>query len=422
MGVRRMGSTRRVAGLEIAQLRAHEMCGLRSFLDIAYLDADDEFQRLLYEHSLAPYVLACVPRRDVPGAIAEMSYRKKHSRAVRARLVDARTVIWNLGLRYCLQCVRADELRYGESYWHRVHQLPCTLSCREHGTWLYELIPEAMKGLLPVWPRMLVNTPHRCLGRGRVPNDVSRLAEADGIMLALGQIGFVGAEVRRTYLELAADHCGQRTRSPESVSALRKHLVACVRKMRLGGASREGLGLHSVDYRTFFDSDHRRTFTFRHVLLLTAAGVKFEDLQAAVEAHRFCTLNDTIQACGDRPCRRFVPGWQSDLAGLAAVTRGRVFGECSDCGFRAVASPEHGTVRVKRRGDRFLEFAQEIHDEGILSWADEAKLLGVSPVSLNNIWKISRKTRRVVSGQFLKPRKRVRQGDYSVSKSTPTMK
>ena len=37
-------------------------------------------------------------------------------------------------LRYCPECVRNDIRKYGETYWHRLVQLPGVQYCPEHGS------------------------------------------------------------------------------------------------------------------------------------------------------------------------------------------------------------------------------------------------------------------------------------------------
>ena len=40
--------------------------------------------------------------------------------------------LWPKHLRYCPDCVRNDINEYGETYWHRVHQLPAMVYCTKH--------------------------------------------------------------------------------------------------------------------------------------------------------------------------------------------------------------------------------------------------------------------------------------------------
>ena len=41
-------------------------------------------------------------------------------------------------LKYCPACVKEDRKRYGETYWHRIHQMPGICVCPEHGCYLVE--------------------------------------------------------------------------------------------------------------------------------------------------------------------------------------------------------------------------------------------------------------------------------------------
>jgi hypothetical protein len=46
--------------------------------------------------------------------------------------------LWPKYLRYCPDCVREDIDIYGETYWHRIHQLPAMLYCTKHHVRLYD--------------------------------------------------------------------------------------------------------------------------------------------------------------------------------------------------------------------------------------------------------------------------------------------
>ncbi len=45
------------------------------------------------------------------------------------------------GLRFCSVCVKVDSEKYGEPYWHRMHQLPGIAVCSIHGTYLETKCP-----------------------------------------------------------------------------------------------------------------------------------------------------------------------------------------------------------------------------------------------------------------------------------------
>jgi len=84
-------------------------------------------------HTLLPYYLAFVPAMD-------------RRRALRALLSDdtavaskvARTLVYRCAepdtFRFCADCMRRDLVVYGETYWHRAHQLPGVLRCARHRT------------------------------------------------------------------------------------------------------------------------------------------------------------------------------------------------------------------------------------------------------------------------------------------------
>src|SRR5712692_7659464 len=45
-----------------------------------------------------------------------------------------------VGLRYCPACAAGERSRFGECYWHRLHQVPGALLCAEHDL-LLEYVP-----------------------------------------------------------------------------------------------------------------------------------------------------------------------------------------------------------------------------------------------------------------------------------------
>jgi len=46
--------------------------------------------------------------------------------------------LWSEYLRYCPECVADDILLYGETYWHRIHQLPGVVYCTKHKSLLVD--------------------------------------------------------------------------------------------------------------------------------------------------------------------------------------------------------------------------------------------------------------------------------------------
>lgn len=109
--------------LEPSVVRIARPCGLTP-LDV------------LYRHTIFPYVVAF------------------HSSAQRSRLearllegddpmLSTSALVQNVTQvvryrRYCPACVREEQLRYGETYWHRMHQMPTALLCEAHHVPLVE--------------------------------------------------------------------------------------------------------------------------------------------------------------------------------------------------------------------------------------------------------------------------------------------
>lgn len=51
--------------------------------------------------------------------------------------IMASSIVLNQYFKFCPVCIKEDKLRYGELYWHRVHQIPGVLICPKHHVPLY---------------------------------------------------------------------------------------------------------------------------------------------------------------------------------------------------------------------------------------------------------------------------------------------
>ena len=68
--------------------------------------------------------------------------------------------LWPKFLRYCPECVKEDVLAYGETYWHRVHQLPAMVYCTKHHIRLHDSNTEvkgSRMGFHPAFAENLIN-------------------------------------------------------------------------------------------------------------------------------------------------------------------------------------------------------------------------------------------------------------------------
>lgn len=57
--------------------------------------------------------------------------------------------------RLCPACLDDDYRRYGEPYWHRIHQLPNVFVCASHGCILLSACPACNQTIVPLAPRLL---------------------------------------------------------------------------------------------------------------------------------------------------------------------------------------------------------------------------------------------------------------------------
>lgn len=113
-------------------------------------------------------------------------------------------------LRYCPLCVKTDRAEYGESYWHRVHQVMGVEVCPRHGTWLEASTAPArsLRSCNELQPANTVVTDcrPRFLGLHK-PGAVqmSALAQDAEWLLAHPTVMSDPSAVRRRYLALLAD-------------------------------------------------------------------------------------------------------------------------------------------------------------------------------------------------------------------------
>lgn len=93
-------------------------------------------EELIEKHTLYPYYTAYVPKDKAEKLYRLMSVGTSRGEAHVLLGVPASKVKLPANLRYCVGCYRDDIKKYGEPYWHRLHQLPGVLVCPIHQTWL----------------------------------------------------------------------------------------------------------------------------------------------------------------------------------------------------------------------------------------------------------------------------------------------
>jgi hypothetical protein len=88
-------------------------------------------EHLLWKHTTFPYATAFV-------SASALSMATRAAMASGSGMIHLRAVMKNalIGLpcrRFCLACLQDDLRQWGESYWHRVHNLPGVFFCTKHG-------------------------------------------------------------------------------------------------------------------------------------------------------------------------------------------------------------------------------------------------------------------------------------------------
>jgi hypothetical protein len=83
-------------------------------------------------HTVFPYVVAFLPA-SVARGLEKRLLSPSAERATSTSALAQNVVSSSPCRRYCPVCARDDLARFGETYWHRTHQLPATLICEAHG-------------------------------------------------------------------------------------------------------------------------------------------------------------------------------------------------------------------------------------------------------------------------------------------------
>ncbi|MCX7745573.1 MAG: TnsD family transposase [Clostridia bacterium] len=88
---------------------------------------------LIMENTLFPYYTAFLPEVRISAVIAAMMGNKGGSIHTMTGIM-ASSISTPEYLRFCPICAKEDKAKYGEYYWHRLHQIPGVLLCPVHNT------------------------------------------------------------------------------------------------------------------------------------------------------------------------------------------------------------------------------------------------------------------------------------------------
>lgn len=110
-------------------------------------------QKLVDDHTLYPYFRPFFYEerwQSVFERLRDESISKRRIQHITGMLgLKAPRVLF---LRYCRECWNEDTRRFGEVYWHRIHQLPGVMFCPVHGSPIYNSnipAPDAVMGFFP---------------------------------------------------------------------------------------------------------------------------------------------------------------------------------------------------------------------------------------------------------------------------------
>lgn len=165
-------SLKNMSGILAGRCRSYFSLAMSSCLDEIATATDSDAMKLLWENTVFPYVTAFMSATET-NRLAQSLLQNNH--IGNAALTQAATQ-GGLGQRFCLQCLREDETRFGETYWHREHNLPLVLICRKHNLPL-RVIEQPTE--LSVHHKLAIRVlPERALGIFRESPLLSDLAQA----------------------------------------------------------------------------------------------------------------------------------------------------------------------------------------------------------------------------------------------------
>lgn len=88
-------------------------------------------EKLIYRYTLYPYFKPFWDNKRATDVLKLMKGNSVRDIHLRAGIYSNQILPWKF-LRFCPECFSEDEKRYGESYWHRLHQVPGVFTCPIH--------------------------------------------------------------------------------------------------------------------------------------------------------------------------------------------------------------------------------------------------------------------------------------------------
>ncbi len=102
---------------------------------VSQLPSNWDCREIIKQHTLFPYYMRMYPVERKEKALEELCKGEWQTKAPASAI---KKIGWTL--RYCPLCVKEDIEKYGEPYWHTVHQIPLATMCCKHHCKLYPMI------------------------------------------------------------------------------------------------------------------------------------------------------------------------------------------------------------------------------------------------------------------------------------------
>lgn len=90
-------------------------------------------EEIIYNHTLYPFYTAFM-NKDDSDKVYKLMLNESGGRANTKVGIIAKGTSKNKYLRFCPKCMEEDIRKYGETYWHRIHQVPEYIVCSKHKT------------------------------------------------------------------------------------------------------------------------------------------------------------------------------------------------------------------------------------------------------------------------------------------------
>ena len=96
-------------------------------------------RELIINHTMFPFYAPFMPDKRAEKVFNVMCSNKGNSIHLETGIV-ASMISMPAFLRFCPQCIQDDKAKWGEAYWHRIHQIPCVMVCPIHGMPIYDSV------------------------------------------------------------------------------------------------------------------------------------------------------------------------------------------------------------------------------------------------------------------------------------------